>query len=66
MMGGLELCLWEDVGGLDRCTERAGRCLPNLAQMVNATGGTSGNFARAVELDVRRQVVWKINGGTVG
>jgi len=44
-----------------RFSKRTGRFLANFFDRINTTLWTWGNFALAIEFDVRRQVVWKID-----
>ena len=55
----------QDVAGIGD-TKRAFGNLPDPPNAVATTAGTSGNFPCAVELDIRREVVGKMNGFTVG
>ncbi len=56
----------QNVRGREGGTEGARRRLTNLADVINAALRTTGNFPGAIELDVRRQVVRKMNRRTVG
>ena len=52
---------WGDGGA-----ERAGRLVANFFDAVNTARWTRWNFAIFVEFDVRRQVVRKVDGLTIG
>ena len=52
---------WGDSGA-----ERAGWKFADFVEVINAAARTSGNLTLAVEFDVRRQVVWKVDGFAVG
>ena len=58
--------LRKNVRGCDCGAERTGGIFANPADMINAARRTTGDFARAIEFDVRRQVVRKINFVSVG
>lgn len=54
------------MGGRDRGADGACRTVANFLDGINTALRATTNLARAVELDVRRQIVWKINGRAVG
>ena len=57
--------LRQDVGGRNGAAQGAKRLLPNFSNLISAAGGTGRNFPRAVEFDVGRQVVRKVNAVTI-
>ena len=54
------------MGGRDGGAERTSWTLANSPDVINAAGRTSGNFSFAVEFDVGRQVVGKIDAVAIG
>lgn len=52
--------------GCDRLVEGTGRDFAHFGDVISAAGRTTGDFPGAVEFDVRRQVVWKIDAVAVG
>ena len=52
--------------GLYASTQRAGRGIAYLANLIGATIRTRWNFARTVELNIRRKIVRIMEGCTIG
>ena len=52
--------------GRDGGAERAGRRSANFADAISSALWTTGNLSSAVQLDVRRQIVRKFDGGAIG
>ena len=57
---------WQNVRGNDAGAERASWSFADSADVIKTTRRTRRNFAVFVQLDVRRQIVWKINFVIVG
>ena len=57
---------WQNVRWIDGGAERTSWCIAHFLDGINAALRTWLNFASLVELDVRRQIVGKIDGFTIG
>ena len=57
---------WQNVGWHNVGAERTSWSLANSSNVINAAGWTAVNFTFTVELDVRRQVVGKVDDFAIG